>query len=78
MVGPISEAERESFAFRMKLGLTVLVAASTGLTALYGGAPVPLVALAVVTGAVVGAPLVWFVFPGSGGRSPDVERRFDR
>jgi hypothetical protein len=78
MVGPISEEERASFAFRMKLGLTILVAASTGLTALHGGASLPLVGLAVVAGAAVGAPLVWFVFPGSGGRSPDVERRFER
>lgn len=78
MVGPISDAERERFAFRMKVGLTVLVAASAGLTALYGGAPLPLVALAVVAGTVVGAPLIWFVFPGTGGRSPDVEQRFER
>jgi len=78
MVGPVSDEERASFAFRMKVGLTVLVAASAGLTALHGGASLPLVALAVVAGAAVGAPLVWFVFPGSGGRSPDVERRFER
>lgn len=78
MVGPISEEERESFALRMKLGLTAVVAVSAGLTAMHGGASLPIVALAVVAGAVVGAPLIWFVFPGTGGRSPDVERRFER
>lgn len=78
MVGPISEAERASFAFRMKLGLTALVAASAGLTALHGGASLPVVAMVVAAGAVVGAPLVWFVFPGTGGRQRDVDRRFER
>lgn len=78
MVGPIRETERASFARRFKLGLTALVAFSGGLTALYGGASLPLVAVATGVGALVGAPLIWFVFPGTGGRQRDVERRFER
>lgn len=66
MVGPISTEQRTSAAFKLKLVLTAVVAASGGLIAIQGDASLPFVAVAVVVGAVVGAALVWFVFPGTG------------
>lgn len=66
MVGPISTEERSAAALKLKLVLTGIVAASGGLIAIQGDASLPFVALAVAGGAVVGAALVWFVFPGTG------------
>ncbi|MFB6164428.1 MAG: hypothetical protein ABEJ31_04660 [Haloarculaceae archaeon] len=74
MVGPISGDERRRATTQIKLGFVVLVGLSAGLITLQGD-PSPLVmAGAVVAGLVVGAVLVWLVFPGSG--SPrSLERR---
>ncbi|MFB6118668.1 hypothetical protein [Halosegnis sp.] len=74
MVGPISTEERERFALKMKLGLTALVAVSAALIAVQAGGGLPIIAMAAVAGAVVGWALIWFVFPGTGGRSPDGKR----
>ena len=78
MVGPISSAERDSFAFRVKVGLTALIALSAGLIAVQTDAPLTVVLAAIAAGAVVGAPLVWFTIPGSGGRKQreQPERKF--
>lgn len=70
MVGPVSEEDRDSFAARVKAGIVVVVGLSTGLMAVQGDAPLPLVVGAVAVGLVVGAALVRIVFPGSGGQSP--------
>lgn len=74
MVGPVSDDERDRFALKIKLGLTALVAVSGGLIAVQSGATLPLVAAATAGAAIVGAMLVWFVFPGSGGRSREDDR----
>ena len=66
MVGPISTEERSAAALKLKLALTAVVAASAGLIAIQGEASLAFVGLAVVLGGVVGAALIWFVFPGSG------------
>ncbi|WP_255195898.1 hypothetical protein [Halorarius litoreus] len=74
MVGPISTEDRSSAALKFKLVLTAVVAASAGLIAIQGEASLPFVAVAVVGGAVGGAALIWFVFPGTG----ETKRRTDR
>lgn len=66
MVGPISSEERSAGALKLKLALTAIVAASAGLIAIQGDAPPLFILLAVVLGAVIGAALIWFVFPGTG------------
>lgn len=66
MVGPVTTEERDSFARRLKAGLVAVVAASGGLTAIHGGASLPVVVAAVLGGAVAGVLLVLVVFPGAG------------
>lgn len=78
MVGPISTEERTSAAMKLKLGLTAVIAASGGLIAVQGDASLPIVLAAVVVGAIVGAALIWFVFPGTGETRSDRDRRFER
>jgi hypothetical protein len=66
MVGPMSSEERAEGALRIKLGGTVVVGISAGLITLQGDVPVWVTGLAVLAGLLVGAALVWFVFPGTG------------
>ncbi|KAB7513773.1 hypothetical protein DM867_08150 [Halosegnis rubeus] len=68
MVGPISSEERDSFAFRVKAGLTAIVALSAGLIAVQAEASPVAAVVATLAGAAVGAPLIWLAIPGSGGR----------
>jgi membrane associated rhomboid family serine protease len=63
MVGPISDEERSSFAFRVKVGITVLIGVSAGLITLQGDPSLPIIVGAVVGGLVVGGLLVWYLFP---------------
>ncbi|MDG5777641.1 hypothetical protein VB773_07170 [Haloarculaceae archaeon H-GB2-1] len=63
MVGPITDAERADSRLKLKLAFILLVAASGGLITLLGDGGVPAFVLATVIGGVVGAALVWFVFP---------------
>lgn len=70
MVGPISDAERDSFAARVKASIVLVVGLSAGLMAVQGDAPLAFVTGAVVAGLVLGVVLVRVVFPGSGGRPP--------
>ena len=70
MVGPISDAERDSFAARVKIGIVLVIGLSAGLMAVQGDAPFAFVTGAVVAGLVLGVVLVRVVFPGSGGKSP--------
>lgn len=74
MVDPISSEERERFALKMKLGLASIIAVSAGLIALRGNASLPVIAAAIVGGGLLGVGLIWFVFPDTGGRSPDEKR----
>lgn len=66
MVGPMSSEERAKGALRIKLGATALVGLSAGLITLQGDVPLWMTGVAVLAGLVVGAALVWFVFPGTG------------
>jgi hypothetical protein len=63
MVGPISDEERSSFAFRVKVGITVLIGVSAGLITLQGDPSLPMIVGAVGGGLVVGGLLVWYLFP---------------
>lgn len=63
MVGPTrQEIEEPTDYSRLKLGFVVLVALSGGLTAVYGGASLAVVAIALVAGAVVGGVLIQYLF----------------
>jgi hypothetical protein len=62
----MSSEERAEGALRIKLGGTVVVGISAGLITLQGDVPVWVTGLAVLAGLLVGAALVWFVFPGTG------------
>lgn len=75
MVGPVSDDERTRFALKVKLGLIALVALSGGLIAVQSGATLPVIAAAIAGAALAGAPLIWFVFPGSSGQSREDERK---
>jgi ammonia channel protein AmtB len=63
MVGPISDAERNEFRRRVKVGAVLLVAASAGLITLQTDAGLVTFGAAVAIGATTGAFLVWLVFP---------------
>jgi hypothetical protein len=69
MVGPMSNEEREEGALRLKLGATAIIGVSAGLITLQGDVPLWVTGLAVALGLLVGAALVWFVFPGTGAPS---------
>ncbi|MFC7227292.1 hypothetical protein ACFQML_07745 [Salinirubellus salinus] len=66
MVGPMSSEERSEGALKIKLAGTLIVGASMGLITLQGDVPLWVTGVAVLAGLVVGAALVWFVFPGTG------------
>lgn len=75
MVDPIDSDERRSFETRVKIGFTVLIGLSAGLITLQGD-PSPLIVVgAILAGMLVGAPLVWFVFPESSDVTSDRRRR---
>jgi len=75
MVGPISNAERSSFALRVKIGITVLVGVSAGLITLQGDPSLLVIVGAVVGGLVVGGLLVWYLFPDGTAMTGDNRRR---
>lgn len=66
MVGPMSSDERSEGALKIKVGATLIVGLSMGLITLQGDVPLWVTGVAVLVGLVVGAALVWFVFPGTG------------
>lgn len=71
MVGPVSSEERSSFAWKLKVGLTLVVGLSTALIAVHGEASPTFVMAAGAVGLVVGAVLVWFLFRITRGILPD-------
>lgn len=71
MVGPLSDAERRSGLFRLKVTVTIIVGVSAGLMTLQGDAAVPVIAGAVAVGLVAGGVLAWYVFPGNHDTSAD-------
>ncbi|MFC7314385.1 hypothetical protein N0B31_07750 [Salinirubellus salinus] len=62
----MSSEERSEGALKIKLAGTLIVGASMGLITLQGDVPLWVTGVAVLAGLVVGAALVWFVFPGTG------------
>jgi uncharacterized membrane protein YccC len=58
--------ERAEGALKLKLGGTLVVGLSMGLITLQGEVSLWVTAAAVLVGCLVGAALVWFVFPGTG------------
>jgi hypothetical protein len=63
MVGPISDEERSAFAWKLKLGFVLLVAASAGLITLQADAGLVGFLAASAAGGLVGVLLVWIAFP---------------
>lgn len=63
MVGPVSDEERDSFAWKLKGGFVLLVALSCGLITLQADVGLAWFLGASVAGGVVGVVLVWIAFP---------------
>jgi hypothetical protein len=63
MVGPISQAERDSFNRKLQVGVAALVAVSTGMVALGAGASPVQAAAALAVGVVVGGVIAWYAVP---------------
>ncbi|WP_227374185.1 hypothetical protein [Haladaptatus halobius] len=61
MVGPISSEERTAAMSRLKAAIVLLVGSSGGLIALHAGASAVGMAVAVLSGLVVGGLLVWYL-----------------
>ncbi len=78
MVDPISDAERDRTLRRVKLAATLLVGLSAGLTAVHSGGSIEAIAVAGLGGTVVGAALVWYLFPDADTLAPASNRRYRR
>ena len=76
MSGPISQEDRERTMTRLKVGTVLLVGVSGGLITSQGEAAWTVVAASVVGGLVVGAGLVWFLFPDLEDVSPGTDREY--
>jgi hypothetical protein len=59
----------------MKLGTVLLVGLSSGLISIQGDASLELVGGSVLTGLLVGATLVWYLFPAADAIAPADRRR---
>lgn len=76
MVDPISSAERSRTLRRVKIGTVLLVGLSAGLIAVQSGGSVEVIAGAVFGGTVVGAALVWYLFPDVDALAPASSRGY--
>ena len=76
MADPISREDRERTMTRLKAGTVLLVGVSGGLITSQGEASWTVVAAAVAAGLVVGAALVWFLFPDLEDVSPGTDREY--
>jgi membrane associated rhomboid family serine protease len=76
MADPISREDRERTMTRLKAGTVLLVGVSGGLITSQGEASWAVVAAAVVAGLVVGAVLVWFLFPDLEDVSPGTDWQY--
>ena len=63
MVGPVSDEERDAFAWKIKVGFVLLVAFSAGLITLQADAGLVGFLAASGAGAAMGVLLVWIAFP---------------
>ena len=63
MVGPISDEERDAFAWKLKAGFILLVALSAGLITIQADAGPIWFLVSTVAGGFVGVVLVWIAFP---------------
>ena len=78
MTGPVSDEERERTMSRLKIGTVFLVGLSAGLITSQGDASLAVVAAAVLLGLLVGAALVWFLFPSIETLAPASNREYRR
>ncbi|MFQ3320272.1 MAG: hypothetical protein ACI8UR_002260 [Natronomonas sp.] len=76
MVGPISDEDRERTMRRLKIGSVLLVGASAGLITSQGDASLRVLIGAVAAGLLLGAALVWYLFPDSETISPASDYRY--
>ena len=76
MVDPISNDERARTLLWVKLATVLLVGLSAGLIAIQGDAPFEIILGAVGGGALVGAALVWYLFPDVDAIAPASSRRY--
>lgn len=76
MVDPVSSGDRERTFRWLKIGTVLLVGLSAGLISVQGDAGPMFVAGAALAGLVVGAALVWYLFPSVESIAPASERRY--
>lgn len=76
MAGPISDEDRRRTMTRLKVGVVLLVGASGGLITSQGDASLEVVVAAVAGGLLLGALLVWYLFPGLEALSPASNREY--
>lgn len=78
MVDPISNDERSRTLRWVKIGTVLLVGLSAGLIAVQSGGSTEAIAGATVGGIVVGAALVWYLFPDIDALAPASSKRYRR
>jgi len=78
MTGPVSDEERERTMTRLKVGTVLLVGLSAGLITSQGNASPVVIAAAVLSGLLVGAALVRFLFPSVEQLAPASNREYRR
>ena len=78
MTGPVSDEERERTMTRLKVVTVLLVGLSAGLVTSQGDASPAVVAAAVLSGLLVGAALVRFLFPSVEQLAPASNRKYRR
>lgn len=76
MVEPISNAERSRTLRWVKIGTVLLVGLSAGLIAVQSGGSIEAIAGAMLGGIVVGAALVWYLFPDVDALAPASSRHY--
>ncbi len=76
MAGPISQEDRQRTMTKLKVGVVLLVGLSGGLITSQGDASLRVVLAAVVGGLLVGAALVWYLFPDLETLSPGSDREY--
>jgi pimeloyl-ACP methyl ester carboxylesterase len=66
MVGPsITDADREQFLVKLKVGFALLVGVSMGMVALHGGADLPIIVGVTIGTTAFGGLVAWIAIPDS-------------